>query len=127
VLGATWTYDVPVLEQPAWTGDLVVLVNENTASAAEIVAAALARRGRASLVGRRTFGKGAVQVALPVGGGAVCLTIARVYDPKDECLEGRGIEPSLAVESPAKPSETLREDPVVRAALALFEKPKPSP
>jgi carboxyl-terminal processing protease len=127
VLGATWTYDVPVLERPGWDGDLIVLVNENTASAAEIVAAALARRGRAALVGRRTFGKGAVQIALPVGGGAVCLTIARVYDPKDECLEGRGVEPSLVVESAAKPSETLRDDPVVRAALALLEKPKPSP
>jgi carboxyl-terminal processing protease len=127
VLGATWTYDVPALEQPGWGGDLVVLVNENTASAAEIVAAALARRGRASLVGRRTFGKGAVQIALPVGGGAVCLTIARVYDPKDECLEGRGIEPTLAVEAPARPSETLQEDPMVRSALSFFEKPKPSP
>ncbi|MCX5672596.1 MAG: S41 family peptidase [Planctomycetota bacterium] len=127
VPGATWTYDVPAFERPAWGGDLVILINENTASAAEIVAASLARHGRATLVGKRTFGKGAVQIAIPVGGGAVCVTIARVYDPKNECLEGRGVAPALAVEAPAPPPATVKEDAAVRAAMSLMEKPTLSP
>jgi carboxyl-terminal processing protease len=127
VLGATWTYDVPAFERPAWGGDLVILINENTASAAEVVAASLARHGRATLVGKRTFGKGAVQIAVPVGGGAVCVTIARVYDPKNECLEGRGVAPALAVEAPAPPPATVKEDAAVRAAMSLMGKPTSSP
>jgi len=124
VLGATWTYDVSALAWPEWRGDLAVLVNENTASAAEVVAAALARHERAALVGKRTFGKGAVQVVLGAGGGAVCVTIARVYDPKGEGLEGRGVAPTVAVAAPARPPATPPEDPVVRAAMAILGQAK---
>ena len=122
---ATWTYDVPWLEPRAWTGPLAVLVNEGTASAAELLASALAERGRATIVGRRTFGKGAVQICFPVGwgAGAVCLTTARVYDAGGRCLDGRGVVPNIEVgpsESPPLRAEgpaSTPEDPVVRAAI----------
>ncbi len=126
-LGTTWTYDVPLLARRQWQGPLAVLINERTASAAEVLAAALARRGRAVLVGRRTFGKGAAQINVPISGGAVCVTVARVYDPDDGCIEGRGVEPNREVRQPGKPVRNLHDDPAVRAAVealraALAEK-----
>ena len=128
MLGATWGYDVPPFECPEWRGPLAVLINENTASASEVLAAALQRHGLAVLVGRPTFGKGAVQIVLGAGGGAVCVTIARVYDPKNVCLEGRGVQPTRAVEQAPRPSATVQEDPVVRAAIeALDAAPPPQP
>jgi len=119
---ATWSYDVPLFEGRTWTGPLVVLVNERTASAAEVVASALEARGRATVVGRRTYGKGAVQVLFPVdwGSSAVCLTIARVYDVKGECLDGRGVVPARDVAAPASPPESLAADPDVRAAVEVL-------
>jgi len=120
LIGATWTYDVPWLARRAWTGPLAVLVNEDTASAAELLASALAERGRATIVGRRTFGKGAVQICFPVGfvEGAVCLTIARVYDAGGRCLDGRGVAPHIEAGLPHEsPPASSPDDPVVRAAV----------
>ena len=121
-LGATWTYDVPLLARRQWRGPLAVLINQRTASAAEVLAAALAQRGRAVLVGRRTFGKGAAQINVSISGGAgaVCVTVARVYDPDDECIEGRGVEPNRGVKQPGKPVKNLRDDPAVRAAVEVL-------
>lgn len=67
---------------------LVVLVNENTASAAEIVASALQDHNRAFLVGETTFGKGLVQSVLDLPGGAgLTLTVARYYTPSGKSLQ----------------------------------------
>lgn len=67
---------------------LVVLVNENTASAAEIVASALQDHNRAVLVGETTFGKGLVQSVLNLPGGAgLTLTVARYYTPSGKSLQ----------------------------------------
>ena len=122
MLGATWTYGVPLLSGRGWRGPVVVLVNENTASAAELVASALLDRAGATVVGRRTFGKGAVQICLPVdwGASAVCLTIARLYDEQGRCLDGRGVEPSRDVPDGGAPPVLLHDDPVVRAALDVL-------
>lgn len=119
--GATWTYNVPFLASPAWRGPLVCLVDEGTASAAEALAGALRARGRATLVGRRTYGKGAAQVDWPVGFGAgiVVLTVARVYDPDGTLLEGDGLVPDVVVPSPSPPPARLEDDPDVRAAARL--------
>ncbi len=116
VFGATWTYDVPFFASPAWWGPLAVLVDGETASAAEVLAAALQRHGRATIVGRRTFGKGAAQVHVPTGGGtsAVSVTVARVYDPDGVCLEGAGVEPDVAVSAEAEAAGT---DAALRAAV----------
>ena len=128
-LGTTWTYDVPWLARPAWKGPLAVLVNGRTASAAEIVASALARHERATIVGTNTFGKGAVQIYLPIawGASAVSITIARVYDVEGECLDGGGVTPDVrAAESELAP-EKLADDPVVRAAVESVSAPARKP
>ncbi|HSA48604.1 MAG TPA: S41 family peptidase, partial [Yinghuangia sp.] len=85
---------------------LVVLVDDATASAAEVVAAALRDRGRAVIVGTTTYGKGSVQaVTALTGGGAVELTIGRWYPPSGRGVDGTGIAPDIPV-APADPPET---------------------
>ncbi len=77
----------------------VVLVDEGSASASEIVAAALRDHNRAMLVGTRTFGKGSVQNVIPLGDGeALKLTTAKYYRPSDKPIEDRhGILPDINV------------------------------
>lgn len=83
-----------------WTkGPLVVLINEYSASAAELVAGALRDEGRAHLVGARTFGKGSVQTILNLGhGGALKLTTALYYTPSGRTVQARGVAPHLEVD-----------------------------
>ena len=69
-------------------GPLVVLVDENSASAAEVLAGALQDHDRALLIGRRTFGKGLVQQPIALqDGGELRLTIARYYTPAGRCIQ----------------------------------------
>lgn len=98
-------------EQPqhltAWgkgdtTTPLVVLVDGSTASAAEVVAGALQDRGRAVVVGARTFGKGTVQEPHRLSdGSSLALTVARYTLPSGRSVEGVGIEPDIQVGDPA--------------------------
>ena len=77
---------------------LVVLVDNGTASAAEIVAGALKDNHCALLMGRRTFGKGSVQTVLPLDAGhAVKLTTARYYTPSGVSIQAAGIEPDIVL------------------------------
>jgi carboxyl-terminal processing protease len=77
---------------------LVVLVDNGTASAAEIVAGALKDNHRALLMGRRTFGKGSVQTVLPLDAEhAVKLTTARYYTPSGVSIQAAGIQPDIAL------------------------------
>jgi carboxyl-terminal processing protease len=77
---------------------LVLVVDRTTASAAEIVAAALRDNKRAKIVGTRTFGKASIQAVVPVaGGGAVKLTVATYRTPNGIDLHGHGVRPDVPV------------------------------
>ena len=77
---------------------LVVLIDNGTASAAEIVAGALKDNHRALLMGRRTFGKGSVQTVLPLDADhAVKLTTARYFTPSGVSIQAAGIEPDITL------------------------------
>lgn len=78
---------------------LIVLVNEGSASASEIVAGALQDRGRAVIMGRPTFGKGSVQTILPMNNkSALKLTTARYFTPNGRSIQAEGIQPDIIVE-----------------------------
>ncbi len=81
---------------------LVVLINERSASAAEILAGAVKDTGAGTLVGAKTFGKGVVQTVFPLDNGAgLKLTTARYLTPDRNDIHQIGVEPDIPVESPA--------------------------
>jgi carboxyl-terminal processing protease len=77
----------------------VVLVNNWTASASELVAGALQDQKRATVVGERTFGKGSVQAILSLPGGAgMRLTVSRYYTPSGHAIQADGVHPDVTVD-----------------------------
>ncbi|HTB62710.1 MAG TPA: S41 family peptidase [Opitutales bacterium] len=107
-----------------YDGPLVVLVNEGTASAAEIVAGALQDHSRAIIVGQRTYGKGVVQSILPLGdGGAVRLTTEAYLLPKNESIQDVGIVPDIRMDQTTDERDLLRAE---RADLRHMTQPTTS-
>jgi carboxyl-terminal processing protease len=95
---------------PLSSKPLVVLIDRDTASAAEILTAALADHGIATVVGTRSYGKGVFQDVLPLdSGGALDLTVGRYFTPDGTSLAGKGIHPDIrAKDDPdTKPDEGL--------------------
>lgn len=89
---------------------VVVLVDEGTASAAEIVAGALQDHRRALVLGQRSFGKGSVQTVFPLGGEtALRLTTARYYTPSGRSVQENGIEPDVPVPQLSDPRMAERK------------------
>jgi carboxyl-terminal processing protease len=90
---------------------MVVLMNGNSASASEIVAAALQDHGRAIVMGQRSFGKGSVQTIMPLPvEGALKLTTQLYYSPSGRAIQARGIDPDIEiVPTPKKQDEQTVE------------------
>jgi carboxyl-terminal processing protease len=85
---------------------VVVLVNEGSASASEIVSGALQDHNRAILMGRRTFGKGSVQTIMPLmREGAVRLTTSLYYLPSGRTIQKVGVAPDIRLDLPEKPQK----------------------
>jgi carboxyl-terminal processing protease len=114
----------------AFAGPIVVLIGKETASSAEILAAALKENGRATLVGEKTYGKGTVEKIFELDNGyALKLTVARFYSPKGNNWQGKGIEPDFAIKSEEEQkthySSQLSFDPAkdaqLKAALAVLK------
>lgn len=100
---------------------MVVLINEGTASASEIVAGAIQDHQRGTLVGTTTFGKGSVQNWIPLSNdqGAVRITIARWLTPNERTIHEIGLEPDVVVELTEEDFEAER-DPQLEKAVELL-------
>ena len=100
---------------------LIVLVNQFSASASEIVAGALQDVGRARLVGVTTFGKGSVQLPHQLSDDSLLrVTIARWFTPLDRTIHGMGLEPDIVVERTIEQIEN-EEDPQLERAIELLK------
>jgi carboxyl-terminal processing protease len=117
-------------EAGTWRVPLIVLVDQDSASAAEIFAGAIRDHGRGTIVGQRSFGKGSVQGIFPltVGNAGLRLTTAKFYSPNGRPYCGTGVEPHVAVRQVAKPiaipdgsiaPAPTERDPVLAAAIQV--------
>jgi carboxyl-terminal processing protease len=110
-------HDYDAVGEPLPRHPVVVLINRDTASAAEILASALRDHHVATIVGTRSFGKGTFQEVIHLGaGGALDLTVGQYFTANGISLTGKGIQPDVrAVDDPKTP-----QDEALRKALAVL-------
>lgn len=100
---------------------MMVLINGGSASASEIVAGALLDRGRASLVGEKSFGKGSVQTLFPLtDGSGLYVTIARYHTPSGRVIDHVGLSPTIEVKG--EPEKDKTKDAQLQRAVAEVRK-----
>ncbi len=122
--------DIYVTEDAPVTTDLpvVVLVNEGSASASEIVAGAIQDKARGQLVGGTTYGKGSVQLPQTLSDGSILrVTIARWFTPDDRTIDGAGLAPDVAVELTDADRQAQRDPQLDKAIELLGGAPEPLP
>jgi carboxyl-terminal processing protease len=105
----------------AWDLPMATLVDYGTSGPGEIVAAALAESERSPVVGTRTYGRAAVQKAVPLEEGGLVITVAKYVSPKGNSLHGKGVEPSVPVE-PADDDDEEGEKPAAGAPDPFIQK-----
>ena len=100
---------------------MTVLINGGSASASEIVAGALNDRGRAKLIGEKSFGKGSVQTLFPLtDGSGVYVTIARYYTPSGKVIDHVGLSPDIEVKG--EPDRDKSKDTQLQRAIEEVKK-----
>lgn len=100
---------------------MTVLINGGSASASEIVAGALNDRGRAKLIGEKSFGKGSVQTLFPLtDGSGVYVTIARYYTPSGKVIDHVGLSPDIEVKG--EPNRDKSKDEQLQRAITEIKK-----
>src|SRR3990167_4576262 len=100
---------------------IVILVNQGSASASEILAGALRDYGKAKLIGEKTFGKGSVQEFLPLTADtSIKVTVAKWLTPKGQALSEGGLEPDIEIK-PTKEDIEAGRDPVMEKAIEILQ------
>ena len=104
---------------------LVVLVNENSASASEVFSGAVKDYGKGIIIGKKTYGKGVVQTLKSLGDGTyVKLTTSEYFSPKGNKIDGEGVTPDIEVELPEgvkSYSMTFEEDTQLQKAIEVLK------
>ena len=104
---------------------LILLINDKSASAAEVFAAAIQGNGRGRLVGEKTYGKASIQSVFPMtDGSALLLTTAYYYTPENIMIHHNGLKPDVPVKDDPITIEgvsDLRKDPYFKIALQLLD------
>lgn len=108
---------------------IVILINENSASASEVLTGCLKDYGKATIVGKKSFGKGIVQSVYPfVDGSGISMTVAKYYSPNGICIHGTGITPDVEVDAPEAwdgyyaSSIPFDEDTQLQTAIEILNK-----
>ena len=107
----------PIVNVPA-----IVLTNKYTASASEILAAALKENGKAKIVGETTYGKGIIQELLPLADGSgIKVTIEEYYTPNKNKINGVGVIPDVEVASPEGTIVEMEQDKKLQEAIKILK------